>query len=333
MSLRASVLMISVGALAVGLVIGATHAAFSSTSDSSGTFSADTRFDGLRLATGSYTGDGADAREIGAAGFRPDVVIVKAATAQAAVMRTSTMTGDASKPLGGAIALQAGDVESLDASGFTVGTGPRVNGAGVAYEWTAIKADGATLRVGAFTGNGNSRSITGLGFTPSFVAVLGAGATTPVLRMAGTTRAFPFDTGTGSTTQITSLGPGRFSLGTDPAVNAAGATYHYVAVADATGTADAGAYTGTGKNNTNVNGVGFRPDFVLVRADDATTSRPGRHRPASMTGNASQAFGASADVTTAIRALRPDGFRLGNDASVNAKNVDYAYFALSDVGP
>jgi predicted ribosomally synthesized peptide with SipW-like signal peptide len=331
---RAVALLVSAAALLGGVAVGATHAAFSSVTDSPGsTFTADTRYDGLRLATGSYTGDGTDLRRITAPDFRPDVVIVKAATAQIAVLRTSTMSGDASKLLSGATALQTNHVESLDANGFTVGTNVRVNGAGVSYTWTAIKADGAALRVGSYTGTGSALSITNVGFSPSFVTALGAGAQTPVLRMTGMTRAYAFDTGTGSTTQITGLLSNGFSLGTDAAVNTSGTVYHYIAFEDVAGTSKVATYTGNGADNRGITGAGFAPSYVLVRANDTATSRAGRHRPASLSGTGSQTFNAAANVTTSIKALQSDGFQLGTDASVNANSVAYMYLALKDVGP
>ena len=91
-----------------------------------------------QLATGSYTGDGADNRAITGLGFQPDAVIIKGNTAQTAVIRTSTMTGDNTKPMVGATALTADLIQSLDAGGFTIGTDARVNSGGVTYYWAAF---------------------------------------------------------------------------------------------------------------------------------------------------------------------------------------------------
>jgi predicted ribosomally synthesized peptide with SipW-like signal peptide len=334
MSARTLAALLLVAALAVGVGVGVTHAAFSSTTSTpAGTFTADTRYDGLRLATGSYTGDGADDRAITAPNFRPDVVIVKAATAQIGVIRTSTMSGDLSKRLSGATALVANQVQSLDASGFTVGTDARVNSSGVSYTWTAMKADGVALKVGSYTGTGAGMSITNVGFGPSFVSVIGAGATAPVLRMTGMARAYAFDTGTGSTTQVTGLLANGFSLGTDSAVNTNGTVYHYVAFDDVAGQSMVSTYTGNATANRSITGTGFQPSYVLVRANDTATSRAGRHRPASLAGTASQAFNAAANVTTSITALQSNGFQVGTDASVNANSVGYMFLALKDVGP
>lgn len=333
MSRRALALLAAVGALVLGVVVGVTHAAFSSVADSTGTFTADTRFDGLRMATGSYTGNGADARAITAPGFRPDVVIVKASTAQVGVMASSSMPADATKPLSGSVALASNHIESLDESGFTVGTNARVNASGVTYRWVALKADGTTLSVGSYTGNNsNNHSITGVGFSPSFVAVLGPGATDPVLRMTGMNRAFEFDGGTGSGSQIRSLNSGGFTVGNDAAVNQGGSTFSYVAFDDVSGTSKVGSYTGNASASRSINGTGFSPDFVLVRANDTSTGRPARMRSTSLTGTSSQGFDALADVLTSITGLNSNGFQIGLDGSVNGNGVAYYYLALQDVG-
>ena len=53
------------------------------------------------FASGFYLGNSVDNRAIIGVGFRPDVVIVKGDTAQTAAVRTSTMSGDAAKPMTG----------------------------------------------------------------------------------------------------------------------------------------------------------------------------------------------------------------------------------------
>ena len=123
----------------------------------------------MRLVTGSYVGDGVDDRQIAGLGFQPALVLVRSNGADPVIMRTSTMVGDASKVLSEVTALQPDLVQSLDADGFTVGTDARVNGAGVTYYWTVMKA-GSDLAVGSYVGNGaDNRSLSGLGFQPVWV--------------------------------------------------------------------------------------------------------------------------------------------------------------------
>lgn len=167
----------------------------------------------MRMATGSYTGDGTDNRPITGLGGQPDAVIIKGDTAQVAVMRTSTMTGDNTKPLVGGTALTSNQIQSLDADGFTIGTDARVNSNGVTYYWIAFKAAAGELNLGSYTGNGTSKSITGVGFSPESVIVMSASANQAVQRSSAMSTTFFFDGDTGGTNRITSLDADGFSVG------------------------------------------------------------------------------------------------------------------------
>ena len=86
------------------------------------------------------------------------------------------MTGDAAKPLAGGNALSNDRIQSLDADGFTTGKHTTVNGNGHDYWWMAFKTSAGVLKVGSYTGNGTSQSITGAGFSPEYVATMSAGS-------------------------------------------------------------------------------------------------------------------------------------------------------------
>jgi hypothetical protein len=317
-------------ALAIlGVAVSRTFSAFSAqTSNSDNTFDAAATF-GMSFATGTYTGDNADPRAFTGLGFQPDVVIIKGNTFQTAAIRTSTMTGDAAKPMTGATALTADIIESLDADGFTTGNNGRVNASGVTYWWMAFKAATGELKVSSYGGNGTSQSIAGLGFSPEYVAVLPETSTRANQRFSGMTRGFQFDNDTGSTTRITSLNADGFSVGSSGDVNTNGITYHYVAWNDVPGTIDVSTYAGTGVAH-DVNGVGFQPGYVIVRANDTSTGRQGHHRPSSVTGSGSLFFNASLNITTGLTSLLADGFSVGTNAAVNANTVTYHYIAFKD---
>src|SRR4051812_25816855 len=86
---------------------------------------------------GSYSGNGGGSNlSITGLGFQPEAVIIKASTGNNAVIRTATMTGDATKQLAAGNGLQTSRIKSLDANGFTVGTNAEVNGATTnTYYW------------------------------------------------------------------------------------------------------------------------------------------------------------------------------------------------------
>ncbi len=285
---------------------------------------------GLRVASGSYTGTGLDNRNITGVGFQPDAVIVKGNASQAAVMRTSTMSGDATKPLSGATAPVTDRIQSLLDDGFQVGSNAQVNFIGTTYYWTAFKASPGHLAFGSYTGTGANRSITGLGFSPEYVMVLSAGANNAVQRMSAMTRTFRFDADTGTTTGVTSLDSDGFSLGTDSQVNASGTTYHYAAFNQCSGDMTSSSYTGDGTSSRSVTGVGFQPGYVIVRANDASTARAGVHRSAAVGGTSSLNFSAAPNITNGITGLQADGFLVGSNAATNTSGVTYDYVAFKD---
>ncbi|MGH9015749.1 MAG: DUF7483 domain-containing protein [Acidimicrobiia bacterium] len=280
---------------------------------------------GMRLATGSYAGNGADNRQITAIGFQPDVVIIKGDTTQVTVMKTSTMTGDSAKALVGPTAPGANQIQSLDADGFTLGTNATVNASGITYYWSAFKTFAGELKIGSYTGNGTSQSLTSLGFSPEYVIVLSAAASEAVQRSAPMSTTFFFDGDAGATNRITSLDADGFSVGDSSRVNTSGTTYYYVAWNAVSGRMTANSYTGNGVDNMNVTGVGFQPEYVINRANGATR---GVHRPASISGTSSQEFMARANFTTGIKALLTDGFQVGTSSTVNTNGTTYYYVAF-----
>jgi len=301
-----------------------------------------------QMATGTYTGDGVAGRTITGLGFRPDIVILKVnfcdplvnpscplESATSGVMRTSTMTGDNTKPLMGTQALASNLIQSLDADGFTVGNDLRVNAlnlcgaAGTSpcdYYWTAWKAD-AEIRVGAYTGNGISngdpQSITGLGFSPDYVLTMCACNNRAVHRTSrqsfGPNLSTRLSPGGLMADGITSLDTDGFTVvksGSEPQddPNENGQTYHYVAWNEVAGRMRVGEYTGNGIDNRPITGVGFQPEYVVVqRYND---SADGYQRSDRMVGDVSLSFRRDLSPNR-IQALLADGFEVGTYVHVN----------------
>ena len=329
------------GRLAIAAALGLTVVAAWTTATSGASFTASksnpensitaaTSFPGIRVASGTYTGNGSDNRAITGVGFQPDVVIVKSDdNSGVAEIRTSTMTGDVTKPMSGNTALTANLIQSLDAGGFTLGNDNAVNRNGRAYHWTAFKSYTGHMALGSYTGNGTTKSITGLGFSPEYAMVLPAANTAAVQRMNGMTRTFTFGADTGSTTGITSLDGGGFSVGNSTSVNSNTATYHYIAWNQDIDEMQTSSYAGTGASHS-ITGVGFQPSFVVVHANDTATGRAGAMRSSALSGTASQLFTATANESTGITALQSDGFQVGTGASVDNNGTTYHYVAFKD---
>ena len=281
----------------------------------------------MRLAVGSYVGNGADARPITGVGFQPDVIIIKASTARAGIIRTSTMSGDAAKVLGTATALQTNHIESLDADGFTVGSHLDVNTSGTTYYWVAMKA-GSDLSVGSYVGNGSdNRSISGVGFQPVWVITLGDGDDS-VFRpniLAGDNSYLM--TGTGKlTNRIQAFQADGFQIGNNVNVNESGTTFHYIAWA-ASPQVSTGSYVGNGVDNRSITGIGFQPLMAWVKRDDAQAAV---WRPLSAAGDRTLYWSATASTTDRIQALQADGFQVGMNAQVNTNGSTYYRLALRD---
>ena len=325
------------GAVALALLVFAVPvavAAFVATISNSGnSFQSAAVFpQAIKVATGTYTGDNGDDRSI-AVGFQPDFVIVKDTSGREGVSRTSTMVGDLSKPMGTLTALQADNIQSFTSNGFVVGGANRVNQNNRDYHWVALKGYSQSMKVGTYTGNGTGQAITGVGFAPENVIVLGNNAQRAVTRFAGMARTYGFDNTTGVTTGVSSLDANGFSVGNAAETNANGIAYHYIAFNDVANSVDVGSYAGNNTDNRNIATVGFQPEYVLVRADDATTGRAATARPSSLAGDNSLFFAATAMGNNRVQALQANGFQVGTGAEVNAGAVTYYSIAVRSSAP
>ena len=284
----------------------------------------------MRLATGTYTGDGVDNRQITGAGFQPDVVFIKCDCSQFPVARTSTMAGDATKVVGDTGGLQANHVQTLDADGFMTGNSANVNGAGNTYYWAAFRA-GDELKLGTYVGDGtDNRSVTGVGFQPVWVGALGDGSDS-VFRPATAAgdASYRFRSGGKLANRIQALEVDGFQIGTHLEVNSTGVTYHYIAW-KASANVTQSSYIGDETDNRSITGVGFQPEMVWVKNDQGN---PSVWRPQSLSGDASFRWNATAAVLNRIQALEADGFQVGSHAQVNIDGETIHYIAFRDGGP
>jgi hypothetical protein len=304
------------------------YAAFTATTSNPGnSFTAAASFGGMRVATNTYNGNGLNNRPINV-GFQPDVVIVKGNNAQNAVLRSSTMAGDATKPMAGATGLTANLIKSLTATGFTLGTDPRVNAGGVRYDWIAFKTYANQMTVGTYAGNGASQSIN-TSFSPDYAITMRATASAPIQRSGSMGTSHRFDTPVAAANGITSLNTTGFSVGGSAEANASGSTYHYVAWNAVHGLMNEGSYSGDGFDNRSITGATFQPDYAMVRAstDGANCDRQ-VHRPATLTAGSSLYFANVANLANAIQNLEADGFQVGTNCRVNTNGATYYWMAF-----
>ena len=281
------------------------------------------------ILSGSYSGNAVDNRAIAGLGFTPDVVVVKARDSnKVAVIRTSDMSGDASKPLAGGTALSADLIQSLDANGFTIGVNDSVNELGKTYDWIAFKASAGFLTLGSYAGDGVAgRTLSGLGLSPDALFVFDGGNEEAVFtNSAAGGNAFDFGSSVNAG-WIPSLTGDGFTVGNDNRVNALGRTYYYVAWNELPGLMDVGGYTGDGLDNRNIGGLGLQPEWVVVKntAGDQVVQHFDSQGAAL---DSSSFFTGNAANTNRIQQLQADGFQVGADNDVNASGKTYTYMAF-----
>ncbi len=286
----------------------------------------------FRVKTGSYVGDGSNNRSIPNPGFRPDLVIVKGDNNEPSVARSSTMVGDVSKELGTNAPFLGNLITSLDAYGFTIGTGTQVNDPGITYYWTAFQAAPNYMSVGSYTGDHNDdRSITGVGFEPDYVIVLAAVGEHAMQRFRSEAddKSIQFDDSDEKGDRIQAFEVDGFQIGTHGTVNKENETYHYVAWNIAPGRINENNYYGNESDNFNIRSVYFRPDYLIITRKKGGS--PAIHRPGSLEGDNTLPVDPGETFSNGIQMLIPDGFQIGTEDAVNKSTEQYCWVAFRDV--
>ena len=160
--------------------------------------------------------------------------------------------------------------------------------------------------------------------------VMSTGANEAVHRsstMAGDI-SFEFDNTGSAANLIQALQADGFQVGTDARVNTNGTVYYYVAWNEIAGKMDVGSYSGNATDNRSITGVGFLPQYVIVRPGNANSTV---HHSAAMgaSTDTSGRFWAAGNLANSIQALEANGFQVGLDATVNTSGTTYHYMAWS----
>ena len=286
----------------------------------------------MRVATGTFTGNGADDRAITGVGFQPDVVILRNASSgsASAVFRTSTMVGDVSKRVVDTAGLTANLIQSLDADGFTLGSASDVNNNTHTFFWVALKA-GNDLKVGSYVGNGaDNRNITGVGFQPIWLVTIGDGSDA-VFRpdSVGGDGAFTLaGNGQGGSVAniIQSFSADGFQLGSSTLSNQNTTTYHYIAWGASARVVQT-TYTGNDTDNRSI-AVGIQPDLVWIKENSFTAAC---WRSSATVGDQFHQFSDSGSSTSdGIQAFEANGFQIGRHPSVNGNGNSHHFLAIKN---
>ena len=187
------------------------------------------------------------------------------------------------------------------------------------------------IKAGSYTGNGSdNRGITGIGFQPTFVLIRAlTGSQVAVFRtsdMAGDNSLKM--TGTALEANIVqSLDADGFTIGTDNTVNINAITYSYIAIKQDSTYFKNGTYTGDGTDNRSITGLGFQPDFCIVKHPSGSWNEPAWSSSSMTVGNSlAPTDGSFSDITDRIQAFEAGGFQIGTQAQVNNSGDTYYYF-------
>ncbi|MGD8412967.1 MAG: DNRLRE domain-containing protein, partial [Candidatus Latescibacterota bacterium] len=284
----------------------------------------------FRVVSGWYMGDGSSSHPIAGIGFSPDVVLIKGDDGNYPVMRTSTMTGNNSKPIGSKTGFLSNLIESLDPDGFTVGGSNRVNTSGVKYYWTAFRAARPEMVVGDYEGNGlDNRSIP-VGFKPEYVVVMNETAEGAVQRFGtqlGDASLF-FSSADPVPDCIQVLESDGFQVGRHNATNAVGDSLHFIAWKAVPDRAGSGWYRGNGSDDRDLSEMTFSPNFLLVQREGNGT--PGVYRTTAVAGDTSLSTASTPPATDLIQSFLPRGFQVGSSTAVNDSSEVYYWIAFKD---
>ena len=287
----------------------------------------------LRVATGTYTGDGNDSRNITVSpSFAIKAVIIKKDNSTGAVMSISGM-GDLARDLSViSEALAANKIQSMGTGTFQIGSDTAVNATSNPYYWIALGGDDAEIVASSYTGNGlDDRTIT-TNFLPEFVLVIGNGTYPAVIRYGGisTDESISF-AGAGDllgVNRIQSFEATGFVVGTANAVNENTATFYYLAIKTTTNSYTA-SYAGNGSDNRDITAPNFLPEAVLIKGPvkngcflttTLDSAAPGDYA----------VFDALANQLNGIQDLISTGFQVGTNERANASGTTYYYYAVKD---
>lgn len=187
------------------------------------------------IQTGTYTGDGADNRDVVTGlPFQPDMVLVRGASVATSSVRTKTTPAGDNTVSFSASAMSINIIQAINSDGFQVGTASRANSNGTTYYWFALKEDNIALAFGSYTGTGSATSVTSAPFQPT--AVLGIRQPTGFgawKTQDMSTLSFEYSTAAALSDAILALTADGFDLGADVQVNENTIPYHWVAFKDA----------------------------------------------------------------------------------------------------
>lgn len=190
------------------------------------------KIDSADSASGSYTGDGVDNRDITGVGFDPTYVYIKRDGTTRGQFMTDECAANDSQNFNNGVS-QTNSIQDLIADGFEIGTNATVNTSNSNYVWSAFKDVSNGFETGTYVGDGtDDRSIT-VGFQPLAVIVKNDGTgycnimTTDMNAISESKRFY--NNAAALADRIQAIEANGFQVGTDNAVNNSADNYYWIA--------------------------------------------------------------------------------------------------------
>ena len=295
----------------------------------------------MQYASANYTGDGVDGTTI-TVGFQSELIIILKVTGGVWSWRSSAMSGDVSLRMDGTLTL-TDRIQSITATGFTLGTSADVNTNGASYRYIAFGADSDILKVGTYTGDGLDGKIITTTLTPVFAFVQdggGAVGDSGVFRNATQVGDLSFSivSALGATAnRIQTLDAGGFTVGTASTVNTLNGTYYYFAFAANTDQISQSSYIGNNADDRDITtSPAIQPVLVWIKRQSTANNNTACMRIESIAGDNVNKV-TSGEQSNAIQAANTNGFQVGTDYVVNGNDGGgdsvNTYFYLTIAAP
>ena len=291
----------------------------------------------FRVATGTYTGNGVDARNITVTpSFTISLVLLKGNNAQPAVFSHTELGADTTAQFAVNGAFLADCIQSMGVGIFQVGTAGQCNADTIAYHYLAFGTDGQNdLAFETYTGTAPTDNVnitTVPAFTPQFCTLsgnnTGVGLRPWLTTVMGTNNACGWTNAACQGNVIQQFNADGFQVGSGISANAAGVTYGYFCLRSGVVAVSHGTYTTgtTPADDRVISGVGFTPLFVLVKQDGTQNAA---FRFTTMAGDSSF-VGATSATTDAIQAMASDTFTVGLHAAVQTASNTFYWLAVGE---
>jgi hypothetical protein len=304
----------------------------------------------LQVATGTYVGTGgtSGSRSITGVGFQPKFVLVWSSDTveiYPAFTFESALTGlgdsfgfwGENSWVFGAPYTTHDRFTSLDADGFTFLIGSSttastkaLNKSGTNFYYVCLGGD--DIFTSSYVGNGaDNRNITGVGFESKWIFMM-LGAQHQVMKFPSAglltdITSFTYN-GADITNAIQQIQADGFQVGNANQTNQTGQTCYYMCIKDSASIFQ-GEYAGNNSDNRDITGVGFQPDFVLLKSAAARNSA---FRSADPAGDLTKYYRSVGLFANYVQSLDVDGFQIGNATDINASSTTVRYVAFIDGG-